>query len=336
MKAAVTERAKQPMVIKDVAVPSPGARDALIRVKACGICHTDLHIADGLLGEPFPCVLGHEITGVIEKVGPEVSNVKAGDRMGVYFLISCGQCRYCLAGEEEACLTWQTGPQICGFTRAGGYAQFVNVPAAYCLPLPAELDFASAAPLFCGGNTVYEGLKSAGVRSGQRVAVLGIGGLGHLALQIAKAMGAEVIAITSSQAKAELAKKLGANSVIIAEGNIGKQLLGIGGADVVLSTTEDSRANEQVIEGILPKGTLALAGFATTPMSIVPLALSMGQKKIIGHQFGSRADMQELLQLAAKNKIGAMTESFPLEEANQAHQRLRENQMRLRGVLIPD
>jgi propanol-preferring alcohol dehydrogenase len=336
MKAAVVNKVREPMVIEQVAAPSPGARDALIRVKACGICHTDLHIADGLLGEPFPCVLGHEIVGVVEQVGSEVVNVKPGDRVGVYFFITCGQCRYCLAGEEEACLTWQTGPQICGFTLSGGYAQYVNVPAAYCLPLPAELDFASTAPLFCGGNTVYEGLKRAEVRSGQRVAVLGIGGLGHLALQIAKAMGAQVIAITSTEVKAGLAKKLGADSVIVGDGNIGEKLLGMGGADVVLSTTEDSHAIEQVMQGILPKGALTLAAFGTTPISIVPMALSMGQKRIIGHQFGSRADMQELLQLAAKNKIGAITESFPLEEANQAHQRLRENHMRLRGVLIPD
>ncbi len=183
-----------------------------------------------------------------------------GDRVGVYFFITCGQCRYCLAGEEEACLAWQTGPQICGYTRSGGYAQYANVPADYCLPLPAELDFAAAAPLFCGGTTVYEGLKRAEVRRGQRVAVLGIGGLGHLALQIAKAMGAEVIAITSTDAKAELAKKLGADHVITGDGNISEKLLGIGGADVVLSTTENSRGNEQVLQGILPKGALALAG----------------------------------------------------------------------------
>ena len=324
------------MVIKDVADPSPGAHDALIRVKACGICHTDLHIADGLLGEHFPCVLGHEIVGVIEQVGPEVSNVKPGDRVGVYFFITCGECKYCLAGEEEACLTWQTGPRICGLTLSGGYAQYATVPAAYCLPLPAELDFVTTAPLFCGGNTVYEGLKRAEVRPGQRVAVLGIGGLGHLALQIAKAMGAEVIAITSTESKADLAKKMGADSVIVGDGNIGEKLLGIGGADVVLSTTEDSRAVEQVLQGILPKGALALAAFGTTPISIMPMMLTMGQKRIIGHQFGSRTDMADLLQLAAKHKIGAVTESFPLEKANLAHQRLRENQMRLRGVLIPD
>ncbi len=129
---------------------------------------------------------------------------------------------------------------------------------------------------------------------------------------------------------------MGADSVIVGDGNIGEKLMGIGGADVVLSTTEDSRAIEQVLQGILPKGALALAAFGTTPISIVPMTLTMGQKRIIGHQFGSRTDMAELLRLAAKHKIGAVTESFPLEEANRAHQRLRENQMRLRGVLIPD
>src|ERR1043165_6963102 len=157
MKAAVIEKVKQKLVFKQVPDPSPGPNDALIRVKAAGICHTDLHIVDGLLGEPFPCILGHEITGVVEEVGSEVTNLKKGDRVGVYFLITCGKCNYCLAGEEEACVTWQTGPRICGFTLAGGYAQYVAVPAAYCLGLPAEMDFAASAPLFCGGNTVYEG-----------------------------------------------------------------------------------------------------------------------------------------------------------------------------------
>jgi alcohol dehydrogenase, propanol-preferring len=336
MKAAVVNKVREQMVIKQIADPSPGARDAIVHVKACGICHTDLHICEGLLGEAFPCVLGHEIVGVVEQVGSEVTNLKPGDRVGIYFFISCGQCKYCAAGEEEACIRWQTGPQICGFTLGGGYAQYVSAPAAYCIPLPRALDYVATVPLFCAGSTVYEGLKQAAVRAGQRVAVLGIGGLGHLALQIAKAMGAEVIAITSTDSKAELAKKLGADSVVVGDGNIGEKLLAIGGADVVLSTTEDPHAIEQVISGILPKGCLTLAGFGTAPISITPMALVTGQKRIIGHQFGSRKDMRELLELAAKNKIEAVTESFPLEEANAAHQRLRENRMRLRGVLIPD
>src|SRR5262249_22657081 len=156
------------------------------------------------------------------------------------------------------------------------------------------------------------------------------------ALQIAKAMGAEVVAITRSADKADLARKLGADHVISGSGHVGQQLLEMGGADAVLSTTEDSAAMEQALEGIRPKGTLVISAFATTPMTIVPLALTMGQKKIVSHVFGSRKDLEELLKLAVKHKISATIERFPLEEVNHAHDRLRQNQIRLRGVIVPE
>ena len=216
MKAGVMEQAQQPIVIKDVPDPSIGARDVLVRVNACGVCHTDLHIADGFLGgfgiDPFPLILGHEVAGVVEQVGSEVTHLSLGDRVGVAYLFSCGRCRYCLSGEEEACLTLYSQPsqmQMGGFTLDGGYAQYMKVPANYAIPLPPGLDFGDAAAFLCGGLTVYAGFKNAQLRAGQRAAVLGIGGLGHLAIPIARAMGAEVIAITSTEAKVELARELG-------------------------------------------------------------------------------------------------------------------------------
>lgn len=180
------------------------------------MCHTDLHIAEGFLAgfgiDPFPLVLGHEVTGVVEQVGADVNHLNTGERVGVYYVFTCGRCRYCLSGQEEACLTLYSEFPLGGFTLDGGYARYMKVPADYVIPLPEELDFVAAAPLFCGGLTVYGGFKNAELRPGQRAAVLGIGGLGHLAIPIARAMGAEVIAITSTEAKVELARQLGGAS----------------------------------------------------------------------------------------------------------------------------
>ena len=327
------------MVIEEFAVPSVGPHDVLVRVKACGVCRTDLQIADGLMSslvDPFPRVLGHEVAGVVEQVGPEVAQLSPGDRVAVYFIVSCGRCQYCLSGDEEVCLSlFSPRIQIFGFTLDGGYAQFVNVPADCVLPLPPELDFVSAAPLICGGLTSYGGLKNADLRPGQRVAVLGIGGLGHLAIPIARSMGAEVIAITSTDSKVETARQLGAHHVVDGGRDVGKRLREIGGADVVLSTTIDPEAIGQVMAGLAPKGTLVLTGLTTDPLPVVPFMQVFRQQRIIGSYAGSRSDLRELFQLAVQNDIRPITEVYQLEEANEVHERLRANQVRFRAVLTP-
>ena len=340
MKAAVMEDAHQPMVIKEVPDPIIGHRDVLIRIRACGVCHTDLLIADGVYKsfgmDPFPYIPGHEPAGVVEQAGAEVTHLKQGDRVGVYALISCGRCRYCLSGEEESCVTLFSQPQSYGFTMDGGYAQYMAVPADCAISLPPELDFTAAAPLFCAGLTVYPALKNAHLRPGQRAAVLGIGGLGHLAIPIARAMGAEVIAITSTEEKAELSRNLGAHHVISGGDDIGQKLLEMGGADVVLSTIVDPEPIGKVIQGISPGGALVLTGITTDPLPIVPAALAFKQHRIIGSFIGSRRDMQELLQLAVQHDIRPINEVYPLEETNEVHARLRANQVRFRAVLTPD
>src|SRR3990172_12320576 len=196
MKAAVAEQARQPLVIKDALHPSVGARDVLVRVKACGVCHSDLHVVDGLMAarglDPFPLILGHEVTGLVEEVGSEVRHLGRGARVGVYWIYGCGTCRYCLAGKEQACVAQPRSAS--GITRPGGYAEYIALPADHAMPLPEGLDFVSAAPFFCAGLTMYAGFKNAGLQPGQRAAVLGIGGLGHLAIPIARALGGEGIA----------------------------------------------------------------------------------------------------------------------------------------------
>jgi D-arabinose 1-dehydrogenase-like Zn-dependent alcohol dehydrogenase len=264
MKAAIQERAQAPLVLEDLPAPAVGPREALVRVRACGVCHTDLHLAEGLFKtfgyDPFPLVPGHEIAGIVEEVGREVTHLRPGDRVTVYWWHSCGCCRCCLAGQEESCLEGLAKMQATGLTRNGGYAEYVSVPADCLVPLPAEIEFADAAPFSCAGLTVYAGLKNAGLRPGQRAAMLGIGGLGHFGLQIARAMGAEVIALTSSESKQEIARQLGAHHVLPATGReFGKRLRELGGADVVVSTTMDFQTIRDVMDGLVPQGTLVLA-----------------------------------------------------------------------------
>lgn len=333
MKAAVLDRANEPLVVRDVPVPDVGPRDVRIQVRACGVCHTDLHFVEGLFqafGVPLPPILGHEVVGLVEDVGSDVTHLTPGDRVGVSYFLGCGYCRYCFEGEEELCLNKRAAGMQ---DAAGGYAEYIVVPAANALPLPPELDFVDAAPLFCAGITVYAALKNAGLRSTQRVAVLGIGGLGHLGIAIARAMGAEVIALTSTVEKVDLAREMGAHQVI-AGGEMGQQLLATGGADVILSTTIDTATILDAFQGLAPGGTLALTGVTVDPLPIIPALLVTQQQRIIGSLVGSRSDMRELLRLVVLNDIRPRTETFGMDEINTVFDRMRVNEIRFRGVLI--
>lgn len=340
MRAAVQERVDQPLVLKDVPKPAVGRRDAMIRVEACGVCHTDLHLADGFfrpLGiDVFPLIPGHEVVGVVEDVGADVTHVKPGDRVGAYFFQTCGLCTHCLGGHETACGTLFTGPRLNGFTVDGGYAEYMCAPADFVLRLPDRLEFLDAAPLFCGGVTMYGGLKRAGVQSDQRVAILGIGGLGHLGIQIAKAMGAEVVAITS-RGKEEWSRDLGADHVVVRNGgSVGQQLLDLGGVDVILSTTVNPPDIADSLPGLRLRGSLVLTGMTADPLSIMPAGFAFAQQRIIGSIIGTRLDQAELLDLAARANIRPVVEAYPLSKVNEVHERLRAQKVRLRAVLTPN
>jgi len=340
MRAAVLEDPGKGLVVKNVPDPSVGPRDVLLRVRACGVCHTDLHLVDGLLKTAgharFPLIPGHEIAGVVEEVGTEVTRLKPSDRVGVYWWLSCGRCPCCLAGEEEVCLRAMDDMRAVGLTRDGGYAELVAVPADYVFPLPEDIAFAQAAPFYCAGLTAYGGFKNAGLRPTQRVAVLGVGGLGHLGLQIAKAMGAEVIALTSTEAKTELAQQLGADHVLQTGGkDLGARLADLGGADVVLSTTLDLQTVRNVMQGLAPMGTLVLTGMAAGRLPVDPRTFVLSQQRILGSYLGSRQDLQELLQIAVQHNVRPILETYPLEEVDVVHRRLRDNQVRFRAVLEP-
>jgi propanol-preferring alcohol dehydrogenase len=343
MKAAVLEQIQQRLVIKDVADPTVGANDVLIKVRACGVCHSDLHIIDGMFAaigmKPFPLIMGHETVGVVEQVGALVTNVKPGDRVGAYWQFGCGHCHYCLSGKEQTCITnLSTGHfQYAGISLPGGYAEYMTLGAEYAIPLPDAIDFVDAAPFLCAGLTMYGGFKNAKLYPGQRAAVLGIGGLGHLAIPIAKAMGAEVIAITSHESKQAMAKQLGADHTIAATGaDVGKKLMAMGGADVILSTTLDTDAIKGAMGGLLPQGSLVLTALTTEPLPIIPLQMLFAEQRIIASLIGSRLDYQELMQLVMQNNIRPITECYTLDDVNDVHDRLRAGNVRYRAVMATD
>lgn len=340
MKAAIIEQRQQPLKISNIADPGPVREDeVLVQVMAAGVCHTDIHLQDGLFSDLgidlFPVIPGHETVGIIQEVGSGVTHLKAGDRVGVYWIYPCGHCSYCFSGEEQACPSYLPTMDANGFGRQGGWATHIKIPADHALPLPDTLDFPQAAPLLCGGMTVYAGLKKAHLRPGQRVAVLGMGGLGHLGVQIARAMGAEVIVATSSPEKKQMALNLGASEVVVGHDDLGNQLKDLGGVDVVLSSTLDNSAIAGVSAGLRPLGTMVLTGFTSETVPVVPIALAISQQSIVGSLIASRRDTEELLQMAGQHKIAAVTETFPLDEVNAVCDKLRNNDVRYRAVLLP-
>src|ERR1700681_2780829 len=247
MRAAVLREIGKPITIEEVATPSPGAGEVLIRVEACGVCHSDLHLADGDwdLLRPItkvPLILGHEVAGTVAALGEGVTELKIGDRVGVPWIFwTCGECEFCREGRETLCLK----QKITGCTVDGGFAEFLVAPATHAAPLPAVLTAAEAAPLLCAGLTVYKAMKASGIESGQRLAIFGIGGLGHLAVQIARAMDIHVCAVDVTDEKLELAKSLGAEWTVNASAEpVNKKIRALGGAHVVMVTSASPAAYE--------------------------------------------------------------------------------------------
>src|SRR5512134_4065837 len=292
MKAAVCEAFGKPLVLSEVPAPSPEPREVLIRVAGCGVCHSDLHLVDGDWkdwGTPLPIIPGHEVTGIVEKAGAEVVSLSPGDRVGVPWMqFACGECAPCRAGAEMLCAAQKST----GVTVNGGYAEFVKAPAAFRHRMPEGLDLVDAAPLLCAGITVFAPLRRAGNLAGKTVAVAGIGGLGHLGVRMAAAMGAHVVAIVRGSGKAELTRSLGARVVIDSEKEkIGKALTKMGGADVILLTGISAPLFEQCIPGLGPNGTLVVLAAIAGKASILPAGLLTGHKRITGSLIGTRDDM---------------------------------------------
>lgn len=336
MKAAVCEAFGRPLVLSEVPAPSPGPAELLVRVSACGICRSDLHLIDGewrQWGTKPPFIPGHEVTGVVVEAAPGTKGFAPGDRVGIPWLqFACGECAPCSEGAEMLC-TAQRGT---GVTVDGGYAEFVKAPAAFVHRIPDPLDLVGSAPLLCAGVTAFAPLRRAGVIAGKTVAVAGIGGLGHLAVRMASAMGARVVAVLEEEERGDLVRRLGAREIVFSRTEkVGRRLSSLGGADLILLTADSARLLEQCIPGLGVNGTLVVLATIAESASIVPAALLRGQRTVRGSVTGTRDDMDAMLAFAAEHGIAPVVERHPLGSVNEALERLRAGKVVFRAVLVP-
>lgn len=334
MKAVCVREPNGGLQIEERSQPSPAEGELLIRVHACGICHGDLMMRKGAFPfVKFPVVPGHEIAGEIEEIGDGVKGFKRGDRVGLSVLFtSCGSCYYCANGSENLCPTWVwTGMMV-----DGGYAEFVIAKAGYVARIPDELGYAEAAPLMCAGVTVYSGLRHSGYRRGDRVAVIALGGLGHLGVLYAKAMGARVAVLCSTKAKEQEARRLGAEVFIdLREGDAAQQLQSWdGGANVILATAPNVESVSSSFAGLAPDGTMVVLGVGPGCIEIDPIPLTMGRRRLLGSPAGSRQELVEALRFAAEHGIRPRIKTFPLERAAEAFDAVTAEQPAYRTVLV--
>jgi propanol-preferring alcohol dehydrogenase len=336
MRAAVMQAFGQPLALEDVPAPQPAPGEVLIRVEACGVCHSDLHIVEGdqprfRAGTKPRLVPGHEVVGKVEAVGPGVTEHRVGDRVGVAWRAgSCGECDMCRSGHENLCA--QGG--VTGMTVDGGYAQFMTARADYAIPVPLNLTPEEAAPLFCAGVTSYRALKNSGLAPGARVAVIGVGGLGHLAVQIARAMGAEIVALDTADDKLEFARQLGAAHAFRADQPDSiKALRKMGGVHVAIVTSAARQAFDTALQILRPTGTMSVVGLPAEPLQIPALAIVGGELRVMGSAVGTRQDVREILALASAGKVRCRTHSRPLEDVNEVFEEMRQGKIEGRVVL---
>jgi D-arabinose 1-dehydrogenase-like Zn-dependent alcohol dehydrogenase len=329
MRAIVISEFNKPWEMKELPNPTPGPGQVVVKVRASGMCGTDLHVHHGVFPLPRPIVAGHESTGEIVAVGAGVTDLKVGDRVGAFwFQKGCGRCAACQAGQPQGCASAQTWMNV-----GGGNSELMIAWASGCELIPDKVSFEDAAPIFCAGYTVMSGLRNADPKPGERVAVLGVGGLGHLALQFAKAVGLETIAITGQANKKAELTKLGADDVLVADGDPGKVLTDAGGADIILSTTNSAKQIGQAFNGLRRNGRLINMGLPDGALVIDPLALTFGQRQLRGSSQDERADIHEALQHVASGKVKPMLELYPLDKANDVRERLAAGKVRYRAVL---
>ena len=334
MKAAVVERFGAPLVVREVPVPTPGPGQALVEISATGVCHTDLHAADGdwPVKPTLPFIPGHEGAGVVAALGPGVTHLKEGDRVGIAWLHSaCGHCDFCLSGWETLCLEQKNS----GYSVNGSFAQYAVGQADYLGRIPKDLSFVDAAPILCAGVTTYKGLKETNARPGEWVVISGVGGLGHVAIQYAKAMGLHVAAVDLGPEKMALARKLGAEISIDAKTQdppteIQKQ---IGGAQGVLVTAVSTLAFKQAFGMLRRGGTCVLVGLPPGDFPISIFDMVLNRYTIRGSIVGTRLDLEEALAFAAEGKVRATIETLALESINDVFKRLRTGQVNGRVVL---
>jgi alcohol dehydrogenase, propanol-preferring len=338
MKAAVLREFKEPLAIEDVIQPKPAAHEVLIEVEACGVCHSDLHLADGDWPQLVPItkrplILGHEIAGRVVEKGASVNQLEVGDRVGVPWVHwTCGECAFCREGNENLCVK----QQITGVTVDGGYAEFVKAPASHALKIPDGLSSIDAAPLFCAGVTVYRALGRAKIQPGQRLAVFGVGGLGHLAVQMGVDLGAIVTAVDVSDEKLTRARSLGASATLNpASANVVKELRQAGGVHVALVTSAAKAAYDTAFPCVRPTGMLLVVGLPSESICFPPILMAALEVRIQASSVGTRQDVRDVLALAAAGKIHCEVRTRPLAQANVVLGELRQGTVSGRIVLTP-
>lgn len=332
MKAAVIEEAGGDFIIKDVDKPSPSANEILIKVEACGICHSDNFVKEGgFPGLEYPRIPGHEVVGIIEEIGKNVSKWEKGQRVGVgWHGGHCFECEPCRRGDFISC----ENAKVSGISYDGGYAEYMTAPQEAVANIPEDLSSAEAAPLLCAGITVFNALRNSGIRAGDVVAVQGIGGLGHLAIQYASKMGMRTVAVSHSNDKKELASKLGAHEFINTNEKDGaEELQKLGGAKLILATAPHSDAITYIVDGLGVDGKLLMVAATGEPIEVSPMQLLMGRKSAAGWPSGTAIDSEDTLKFSAMTGTKPMIEEYSLDNVSEAFEQMMNNKARFRVVL---
>jgi D-arabinose 1-dehydrogenase-like Zn-dependent alcohol dehydrogenase len=333
MRAMEIRQAGGPFELTEREIPAATAGAVRVKVQACGICHSDSLTKEGHWpGIVYPRVPGHEIAGVIDAVGDGVAGWEVGQRVGIgWHGGHCGHCESCRRGDFVTC---RIAPQIPGITYDGGYADYVIAPAGALALIPDDLGAADAGPLMCAGITTFNALRHSGARAGDLVAVLGIGGLGHLGVQFAAKMGFRTVAIARGADKAPLAQKLGACRYLDSQAqDVGAELTAMGGAKVILATVTNGEAMTATLPGLGIDGKLIVLGAAFEPLAVPALLLIGGRRSIQGWPSGTSIDSQDTMAFSVLCGIRAMVETFPLERAAEAYDRMMSGKARFRVVL---
>ncbi|MBS4168868.1 alcohol dehydrogenase [Parachlamydia sp. AcF125] len=333
MRAIQVSRPNGPFEYVEREIPEPGEREVRLKVQACGICHSDSFTKEGSFPHvTYPRVPGHEVAGIIDALGPNVANWRVGERVGIgWYGGHCGFCESCRRGDFVTC----SHLSITGVTYDGGYADYMIASVDALALIPEEISAVEAGPLMCAGITTFNALRNTGACVGEIVAVLGIGGLGHLAVQFASKMGFQTIAIARGKDKEILAKRLGAHHYIDSlEKNPAQELAELGGAKVLLSTVTEAEAIESALGGLSINGKCVIVGATHHPLSISAAALISGRRSITGWPSGTSIDSQDTLSFSALTGVRSMNEAYPFEKVDEAYEKMMSGRARFRIVLL--
>jgi len=334
MKAAQIQKAEGEFQLVELDKPKPKSNEVLIKVEACGICHSDAFVKDGTFpGLEYPRVPGHEVIGTIEDLGDHVNSWNKNQRVGVgWHGGHCFECEPCRRGDFISC----QNAKVSGISYDGGYAEYMCAPQEALVGVPDELSSVEAAPLLCAGITVYNALRNSGIKAGDLVAIQGIGGLGHLGIQYAHKMGMRTVAISTSDDKKDLAKELGAHHFINAKSdNAAEKLQELGGAKLILGTAPSGKAMTSVIGGLGVDGELLMVGATPESVEVNPMEMLTGRKSVAGWPSGTPTDSEDTLKFSALFDTKPMIEEYDLDNVKEAYERMINNKSKFRVVLKP-